>query len=67
MTDGEKMVWAAAFALEFHRARGDSPTRPEHAKKAAVFADAAVTAVRFGAPDAEFRNSIVEQPWPPAT
>jgi hypothetical protein len=68
MTEGEKMVWAAAFALEFHRvSRGTSPNGPghEHARLAAVFANAAVTALRFGAPDGEFRNAITERPWPP--
>lgn len=45
MTEGEKMVWAAAFVAEFHRVRGSSPTNEGHGRKAAV----AVCALRFGA------------------
>lgn len=60
MTPGEQMVWAAAFALEFQRVRGDSPTKTEHAVKAQVFADAAVTALRFGTLVTEFRNVMVK-------
>lgn len=60
MTVGEKMVYAAAFALEFQRVRRDSPTTHEHAQKAAVFAHAAVIALRFGAPESEFRTAMVE-------
>jgi hypothetical protein len=62
VTDGEKMIWAAAFALEFHRVRGSSPTNHGHCRAAAVFADAAVAAVRFGAPEGEFRNEMVAAP-----
>jgi hypothetical protein len=72
MTDGEMMVWAAAFALELQRVKlrtlesPDGKTANDHAKQATMVANAAVIALRFGAPEGEFRNAMVEQPWPPA-
>lgn len=60
MTNGEKMVWAAAFALEFSRLR--DAERHDQAKRASKFADAAVSALRFGAPaDGAFFNAMVHE------
>ena len=59
MTDGEKMVWAAAFALGFQRAQHDSVEQSEHGRRAALLADAAVNALRFGAPEGDYRNEML--------
>lgn len=62
MTIGEKMVWAAAFALEYQRVVKTCPTPALYGTLAAKFADSAVSALRFGAPDeGAFYHAMVHE------
>jgi hypothetical protein len=58
MTNGEKMVYAAAFAAEYARACPAFATS-QGAEAASLAGFRAVTAMRFGAPDSEFRTAMV--------
>jgi hypothetical protein len=59
MTEGEKMVWAAAFAIAL-REDTDKPLN-EHIKAASMFADQAINALRFGVPDGDCWRAMVGQ------